>query len=150
MTRHIWSVLCRKSVIDQDTNSLSMYDVFEELKVDAKMDPKATDKNKKVKIINVPIEFELISYWIKDKKSEEFNGKCVINIKSPDGKVEKSFEQPLIISKEYERMRSRLKVQGFSVSQSGTYVFEVFIKNNEDEDEKKVASLPVKVDLNIS
>ena len=69
MLKHIWTVLCRRSVIDQETNNLSIHDVFEQIEVDVKVNP---DKQGDVKEFNVPIEYEVINFWMKVNDEKAF------------------------------------------------------------------------------
>lgn len=143
MVKHIWSVLCRKSIVDSETNNLSINDVLEQLGIDVKIKKGNEDK---VNVVNVPIEFEVVSMWVKDNKSS-FKGTVHVEIIDPLGKVVKTFEQPLEMQEAMKRMRARLRVMGMAIEQSGDYTFRVTIKEENDKSYKTVAELPLEVNL---
>ena len=59
MIKHIWSILCKESIINQDDNNLSLIDVLEQLQVVAvpQGEVKETEPS-----INVPINYELVTF----------------------------------------------------------------------------------------
>ena len=68
MINHIWSVLCQRSVIDSKSNNISLIDIFEKLEVNLSV-PVSEGKNK-VKKINVPVNYEIVSLWTYDKEDQ--------------------------------------------------------------------------------
>lgn len=144
MINHIWSLLCRRSVIDSETNNLSVYDILEQLTVDIKIKKGNEDKATK---INVPIEYEVISFWIKASEIKEFKGGIRLEIVNPEGMVEKTFEQPLEIPKDKRRLRSRIRINGFVADMPGNYIFRISYKESTKEQYKKAADIPLEVIL---
>lgn len=144
MISHIWSLLCRRSVIDSETNNLSLYDILEQLTVNVKI--KKSDKHKVTKI-NIPIEYEVISFWVKAPKIEEFKGGIKLEIINPDGKIEKTFEQPLEIPKDKRRLRSRIRIKGFVADKEGNYIFRISYKEEIKDQYIKAADVPLEVIL---
>lgn len=144
MINHIWSLLCRRSVIDSETNNLSVYDILEQLTVDIKI--KKGNENKAAKI-NIPIEYEVISFWVKTPGIKEFKGGIKLEIINPEGKVEKTFEQPLEIPKDKRRLRSRIRISGFVADTAGNYIFRINYKESDKEQYKKAADIPLEVIL---
>ncbi|HCC84501.1 MAG TPA: hypothetical protein DEP87_02365 [Candidatus Pacebacteria bacterium] len=151
MINHIWSVLCRKSVIDRDTNNISIFDVFEQLSVDAKIKENPdNNENKDNKKINLPIEYELISFWVKDSRQSPFHfkGDVKVEITNPKGLSEKSFEQVLEMPKDMKRLRARMIINGLIIEESGIYNFIVSIKEPGNQKYKKVSEVPLEVIVN--
>lgn len=144
MMKHIWSVLCRKSVIDQETNNLSLYDVFEQLDVSIKSNQ---ESNKEIKKINIPVEYEVVSMWMKDDPKKEFTAKIELEVLDPDGSVSKTFQHSFLFAAGLKRMRSRLRVVGLDISTSGDYIFNLKY-NNGKKGSQIVASLPLEVHIN--
>ena len=60
---HVWSVLCEKSVIDSETNNLSLTNILEEIQISLK-EKGIIDSSEKT----VPINFELVTMWRKISK----------------------------------------------------------------------------------
>ncbi len=145
MVNHIWSILCRKSVIDNETNNLSMFDVLEQISVDVNLNK---EKQEKFIKINVPIDYEVISFWVKPEGVEVYKGEINIEVVNPDGKVEKAFAQPLDIPEDKKRLRSRMRIKGFVAEKSGVHIFRVSYKDLEDNKYTTVAEIPFEVILN--
>lgn len=143
MIKHIWSILCRKSIVDSETNNISINDVFEQLSVDLKAKKDDADK---VKIINIPIEFEVVSMWVKNDKTN-FKGNLNVEILNPKGVVVKNFEQPLEMPETMKRLRSRLRIMGMVVEEPGDYIFKVNVKEDGQKLYKAVAELPLEINL---
>jgi len=60
--KHIWSVLCRESLINKDDNVISLNGVLEQLTVGLKPDRDGKLPEK----VNIPINYEIVSFWIKE------------------------------------------------------------------------------------
>lgn len=143
MIKHIWSILCRKSIVDSETNNISINDVFEQLSVDLKAKKDDADK---LKLINIPIEFEVVSMWVKNDKTN-FKGNLKVEILNPKGVIVKNFEQPLEMPETMKRLRSRLRIMGLVVEQPGDYIFKVSVKEEGQKLYKADAELPLEINL---
>lgn len=62
--KHIWSVLCKESVINQDDNNVSIHGVLEELSVFL---APARETGKLPEKFGIPMNYEIVSMWQKDK-----------------------------------------------------------------------------------
>lgn len=145
MIKHIWSVLCRRSIVDSGTNNLTISDVLEELKIDIKVQQKDVDK---LKLINIPLEFEVVSLWMKDDIQQHQKAESTIEVISPDGKQMKTFNQVIDIPAGMKRLRSKMQVMGFVVESEGEYIFQINIKEEGNKMYKTVAELPFEVHIN--
>lgn len=145
MIKHVWSVLCRSSVIDKETNNISLNNVFEQLGVDIKI--KKTASNKTVEYINIPIEYEIVSLWLKIDKQKSLKADIKIELVDPKNKTNKTFNQIINMSSEMKRLRSRLKIAGLTLSVPGDYFFRIKIKEEGQNNYRDVAELPLEVNL---
>lgn len=139
--RHIWSVLCNKAVVDPDNNLLSLRDLIEELSVDL---PKEAEG----KAIKIPIEFEVVSYWVAKNKTNPQNGESIIEIYDPKGKELAKIPQNITFENNTHRLRTRMRISGMGLTGSGEYTFKVKYKAKGDKTYKEVAELPLFVNLN--
>lgn len=140
---HIWTVICKESIINQDDNVISLLGVLEELTISI---PKMKNNVEKLPDkINIPLTYEVVSYWIREgTKAQQFDIKMTII--SPDGEELSKSENPAIFPENTSRLRSRLKIQGFLIKNAGKYFLNVFFK---DKDKFKHASrLPIEVKIN--
>lgn len=145
MIKHIWSILAQKSIIEAETNSISIIDAMEQLTVGAAQintDKPATNTN-----ISVPIAYEIISFLTKDNKDKEVNPMIMIQLINPKDKILKTFERQIKWEAGKDRMRARARIMGLPIDISGIYFFKVGIKEEGEKEYKTVANLPL--DINI-
>ncbi|MDO8498570.1 MAG: hypothetical protein Q7S44_02185 [bacterium] len=145
MIKHIWSVLCQKSSVDQQSNNVSLFDVFEALEVGINPDTniKASDNSEFI----IPIQYQVVSLWtITDTGNNE--GEVRITLINPDGKEKILVNSDLKFPADKRRMRSINQIQGLPVNKNGDYHFIVELK--QEEKFQKVADLPLEVKLNIN
>lgn len=145
--KHIWSVLCQKSVVDASSNNVSLIDVFERLEVD--MVPiKAADQRKITEFV-LPMRYELVSLWVKTKKAnQEEQSDVKIVVKSPGGAEINKFEKKLTIPKDKQRVRDINKIQGIRLNKDGIYVFKVMVRPGGNATFETVAEIPLEIYLN--
>ena len=63
--KHIWSVLCESSVVDQQTNNVSIHKVLEQLNIDLTLKNKDSKENKidTNQIVAITFPFQIVSLW---------------------------------------------------------------------------------------
>lgn len=147
MIKHIWSVLCQKSSVDQQSNNVSLFDVFEALEVD--INPAPNIKSPSNSEYNIPVQYQVVTLLSKiktDPKDTQYNIR--ITLVNPDEKEKILVDQNLTFVANKKRMRSINQIQGLPVNKSGDYHFIVELK--EDGKFEKVADLPLEVKLNIN
>lgn len=142
--QHIWSILCRSSQIDIDTNNVSISNVFEQLVVN--LDQK--DYKTKIESVNIPIEYEVVSFWVKETHEKKVKAEIMLTIVDPTGKVLKSFTQIGEMPEAMKRLRTRFKIQGLNLTKSGIYKFIVKIKEGDKKEFRIVSEVPLEVLLN--
>jgi len=144
MLKHIWSVLCRKSIIDSETNNISLNDVLERLDVDYQEKNESTDKPF---ILKIPIEYEIVSMWQRVVENADIKAEVEVVIYSPSKKLLKTFPQKLEVAKNFKRFRSRLRITGIEVNEPGNYIFQINMKEVGKKSFKKVAEIPLEVNI---
>jgi hypothetical protein len=143
--KHIWSVLCRESIINQDDNTISLIGVLEELNSTiTPMDSKLTRPEK----LTIPFSFEIVNYWTKES-NEEIKMQIKTEVIDPDGKELSNIVNESIFPESVKQLRTRLKAQGLTVSSSGTYHFRISLKTSKDKSYQVIAELPMKVTIQI-
>ncbi len=141
MIKHIWSVLCIRSVIDSDNNNISLMNILEQIEVHIK------DKKKIKNKIKIPINYELVNFWAKTKADEKVAMTTTVEIIDPNNKKLKTMKKDLVIPTNKLRMRERIKIQGFVFVDPGTYHFRVKYMTAKDKRSKQVAEIPFVVKL---
>src|SRR3989338_9211235 len=104
MTKHIWTVICRESKIEADTNNISVIDAYESLQFDIKVDEKEFDKTKPVV---GPFNFEVLSLFYRDKKGAEEILEVFVVLLDPKGNQLIEFPSKLVFQEQHNRMRNR-------------------------------------------
>jgi hypothetical protein len=133
MLEHIWSVLCSRSVIDSETNNVSIQDVIEQITVNAEP----------VENGFLPFPFELITLWGRKESNEPAKGMERVTFVTPSGKAEVVSEAEIDLSN-VERNRHRVRFPGLPISEGGKYYFKVEVKNG-NNNWKPVSAIPLKV-----
>lgn len=144
--KHIWSVLCKESVINQDDNVISLIGILEDLNTTlTPNDPKIPRPEK----ITIPFNFEVVSYWTRTSVEDD-----ILHIKTviigPDGEEISSVLNDSTFPNNVQRLRTRLKAQGLTLTKSGDYLIKISFKLNKEANYKLVAELPLKVKITIA
>lgn len=121
MIRHIWSVLCEKSIIDHDTNNISLVNVFEQFTIIADPIPEGI----------LPITTELVTLWARDKDMVPSISKQRVSIIDPEENIIKELIMEIDLTKA-PRVRSRAIFKGLPLSKSGDYFFRVEYLGDQD------------------
>ncbi len=142
--KHIWTVLCKKSVIDNETNNISLYEILERLQINVGQQV----INKMPKNIVVPFDFEVISFMGR----KDYSGKTLIKaeirlqIYDPENSVIGKMERKFDVTPDVKRIRLRLRSPNINVTTSGQYRFLVSIKEDGEEEFTTVAEMPLEVE----
>lgn len=143
----IWAVLCQRSLLDRDTNNISLIDVVEEIQVTA-MPPQVEPGDPAYQLLatNV-VEFVVLFGRSNFDTPETSRGR--VSLKTPSGTSTNAHEFEVDLSHNLKH-RFRLKIPGIPIDGEGIYNFLVDCKTGTgDWDEKFVLPLEVKILANI-
>jgi hypothetical protein len=147
--KHIWTVLCKESIIDTESNNISLLNVLEQISIGIN-DSNGQRLLKEGKMLNLNvIPFEIVSFWAKEDSTKPEEADMIIEFLDPKGNKIKEFEQHIIITAQYSRIRTRIKINGLSVKDSGTYNFTIRIKDKAVKNAKIVAEIPLEINIGI-
>jgi hypothetical protein len=138
---HIWSVLCRLSVIDTRRNNVSLIEVLERLGfsgLEIEVDEQQT--------IALPYSVELVSMWTRSDLDVPEVAKMRISIKSPSGDILNPEQQDFAVNLD-QHTRARIMVQfpGLPFVGNGVYRFVVQGLDEYTEDWREFASVPLEL-----
>ncbi|MBM3151373.1 MAG: hypothetical protein FJZ96_04085 [Chloroflexi bacterium] len=119
MIEHIWSVLCSQSVIDSETNTVSIQNVIEQILINS--DPKPDGF--------LPIPLELITLWGRKESDRTEKGIERVSFVSPSKNTNVVAEATIDLSAA-ERYRHRVRFPGLPLHEAGRYYFIVEIKED--------------------
>lgn len=120
--RLIWAVLCERSVIDRDTNMVSLINVLEEMTMAVQPPPEAPDASLPQAVIPVPIE--LVTLWARSDEKIPERGRYRVRLLLPDDRVPADSEFEVDLT-QFLRLRHRSRFPGLPVAGEGTYHFVV-------------------------
>lgn len=138
MSKHQWSILCRKGIIDKDDNTISLIEAVDEVKLTPleKLEEKPDSSTLPV----IGLEMQLITLWYKadtDRDKEELDF-ARVKLKDPNGKLLLNQPYNVVIPKDSARARFILRFQHIPFTASGAYVFSVQQKKGTEKNTRWV------------
>ena len=132
MAEHVWSVLCRKGVLDSN-NNLSMLDVLEHLKIEGEL-PKEG--------VGLKIPMQLVTLWIRSELTtpETIDTRLLIEI--PNGR---KLEGAAGVVNMDKAPRSRLTVEIGGLPFYGEGVYKFVVQHKQSGKWKTNARVPLQV-----
>lgn len=129
--QHIWSILSESSVIDQDTNNVSLINIVEELQVTL---PKGKVLSASNNVNLVSMKCELVSLWKSLEVGKEHVMEIKVSLYDPSNKQVLNEEPALKLhfQKGIERFRSRVRFDALPITTPGTYTFKLYAKDNKN------------------
>jgi len=150
----IWSILCQESSTDLDTNNISLFKILEEIKFGFKMEELDKLKNHPkfdpTKPIVLPFSSQLVILWknLSDKADLDFPVKIVL--KDPNEHTIQEISNNFVFQEGKERLRTVISVNGIPLTRSGEYTYSIMTKQNKDEDFEEIASIPIKISIDLN
>ena len=138
--QHQWSILCKESSIDGQSNNLSLFNIVEQVGLNAEV---FAEKKEGA----IPMNLELVTLWEKQVDKSEVQAEIEVEFQDPDGKPLGKF--PYTISVPRRRHRHILKLNGLPITEkSGRYVFKIRKKEGEENRFIEVSEVPIEVNIN--
>jgi len=134
MPRHVWTVICRRATIDSETNSVSIFEVVEEMHV------KGVSPSEKVL---VPRELELISLWARSDVGRPEVGHTRLRMLTPKDETTGVAEGEIDL-RGHRRLRFRLKLGTMALDGPGVYEFAIDLREG-GGDWREVTRIPLDV-----
>lgn len=137
MIEHVWSVLCTRSLIDRETNNISLIDVVEQMTINAPPPPEGAEGL-------APLQFELVSLWSRRHDDKPVQGRARIRFFRPSGPVGAVTEISVDLMT-FRRTRARSRISGLPIREAGRHSFEVDVWDEEHKEWRGVARIPIEV-----
>ncbi|HTR18775.1 MAG TPA: hypothetical protein VMH91_02225 [Candidatus Paceibacterota bacterium] len=140
--KNSWAILALSSSIDRDKNSLSLFDILEEITIQlAGPVPEQ---------FAFPVNMELISLWEREQVGENVELKFKFLLKDPNGKILSESEGVLKMEPQHKRSRFRAQFQGVPITGPGVYRFEIIsLEPEKTEGKDLLASVPLEIKVMI-
>jgi hypothetical protein len=146
MIKHVWSLVCKESKIEQNTNNISIIDELESVEFSLSVEK----ENENKKPIGAPFNFELISLYYRDKmgSTEALNQDIIVL--DPKGEKLGEFKADVLFQEDQNRVRSITKFNMIALSTSGTYVFQVYVEKKKSTNKELVVAIPVDIKVRVN
>ncbi|PIT93233.1 MAG: hypothetical protein COU06_01050 [Candidatus Harrisonbacteria bacterium CG10_big_fil_rev_8_21_14_0_10_38_8] len=137
---HVWTILCDKSVIDKETNNISLFNLIETLTLNP--------EKKQFKSLSVDVNLQLVTR-IKRPLGVTKGIKNIyikVDFLSPKKESKLSFEKEFTISqKDITNLRIVNNIKNIIVEKEGEYEFVVSVKEIRNEDYEKIGRYPLSI-----
>lgn len=148
MIEHVWTVLCHRSVVDGETNNISLIDVLERIGISQPPERATTllesDASSSQRLM-IPLSFEVVTLWKRVSLQEPAHGKGRLVLVGPEGSelgVAREFEVDLT---SYTRLRSRARLSGIPLTTAGEYRFRTELLIDGEANWRRVEATPLQV-----
>lgn len=144
--KYLWTILCRRSIEDSKTRTISIFEILEQITIQVPKDLLENVKINSGEKFGIPLEYEIISMWERDDVKVNPNVSTIIEIIDPSGEIVQKVEQPLPFGDGKRNVRLTGKVQGLPVTKSGVYRYKVRLKEGDIISEPK-GDIPLEIVL---
>lgn len=148
--KHSWSIICQSSVIDQQTNNISIHNVLEQFTAEhSKAEIELFRKNNPAIGRGIPVNFtfQMISLWQSQNPKIQPTADVRIELFDSIGDSMQKAEFKLAFEAGKARMRTIITSPFLVVSETGLYHFKVSIKEAGSDDFAEVAEIPLEVSV---
>jgi hypothetical protein len=136
---HAWTTVCQKSIIDRDSNNISL-DILEQVSVSMPPIPEGKD------VIILPISIEIVSLWYREMNEKGSKGNGRIKIFDPKNNEVGSADIDIDLTNSH-RHRTRIRLDGLPILKdivSQTFHITTEIESNDKWTE--VARVPLQAE----
>lgn len=137
MVEHMWTVLCSRSLVDIESQNISLLEVVDEITL-----PADAFANKPT--MNLSLQMELVTCWRRSNLSQPGKTRAKMTLMDPKGKTIEEQAYSVDLS-EGNRRRTRIRIPGLALVGPGTYTFQVELQSIGNGPWMKVAKLPLDV-----
>jgi hypothetical protein len=141
MIQHVWSVLCSRSLIDRETNNITLFEAIEQVKIGRR--PPRQENAPEEGLL--PIRVELVTLWIRSPDNEPTQGRTRSAFVRPSGVMTEAIVEHDIDLRTNLRNRHRHRFAGIPVREGGRHVFRVDVWNDTRGDWEEVAAVPLEI-----
>lgn len=135
MAHHIWTVVCARSIVDAETQNLTLLDILEQVSAPASVFE--SDE------AFLPLRLEVVSLWARREPEVQTQAEGRLRWKDPKGEILEEQEYTIDL-REHPRSRTRVRVPGLPVSTPGLYFFTVS-QRSEKGSWEEVARIPIRL-----
>ena len=138
MIRHVWTILCGKSVTDPETQQTSLVDLLDEITI---LGPPPET------MAALPVQYSLVSYWVRGPQDQGGRRRLRVDLRTPTGETlqgapegAEGHEVDLTMT---TKGRAVMRFESLPLTQSGEYIFRIHSQADENEPYQLVAEVPL-------
>jgi hypothetical protein len=135
MIEHAWTVLCRKAIVDPQTNNATLVETVEQINATG--------------VVNfptlAPMQMELVSLWYRSDVATPARGQGRVTFLGPDGHETVPAQVFSIDLSAFVRVRSIAQLPGLPVTGPGMYYFQIAVLDQGNEEWRNVGRVPVQI-----
>ena len=135
--QHVWSVFCRTAVTDRNSNAVSLFECLDSVSAQVHSPRPPSD---------VPLLSKLVTLWRRSDKDAAERGSVRILIEGPDGRKLNELTYEVDLS-EHVASRAFVEIAGVPYGGNGVYEFIVKVEDEDTEEDREVARVPVEIEL---
>ena len=139
MITHVWSVLCSRSVIDTESNNITLVEILEQITLQG-LPPTQGDREGVV-----PIHVELVTLWSRTRIDQPGQSRARTTFIRPSGPLTESVQEYPIDLREHRRLRQRTRLAGLTIREPGFHAFRVEYLDLARNEWSTVAEIPLEV-----
>lgn len=149
MAKLIWAVLCETSIIDKQSNSVSLISVSEKITIEAKHD---TEDSEDIAVLNIPVPLDqtLVTFLRRDDlEIPEKDVELITQIIGPKGDVVREIQHKIDLV-ESSKVRQIMHFREFSMKRGpGIYWFRTRLKSKSAKSSRwnTVSEIPFEVEI---
>ena len=146
----LWSIVCSSTIVDKDTNGISLINIIERLKITIKASVDIEKKKEKLGWYTTPINLRVASHFYRKEQETDLSFNFQLLVVDPDNKVLGSkAEGSLAFPKKLINLRMIAALNGLPVTKSGTYYIVVRMKDVGETDYIEIRRIPIEIDITI-
>ena len=144
--RHCWTVVCRISSIDKDSNNLTLASTLEQIGLPPDViDEANTQRDSGKNEVAFPFEHHVVSWFVRSDPVQAETGRARVKLIPPEGEPIEGEAVPLRLD-ENPSYRLRVISKNFPFRGLGQYWYSVETDRN-DDDWQEVTRVPIRVQM---
>lgn len=147
--KHVWSIMCESSIVDRDSNNISIHKVLEQLNISLSPENEVQRKKNGInKPFGVTFPFQIVSLWQSINPKITPVADAEIELFDSIGQSLQTVKFTFTFEKDKPRLRTIISSPVINVIDSGVYLFKIKIKESGESNFSEVAEIPLEVRVN--
>ncbi|MBW8876040.1 MAG: hypothetical protein JF614_13820 [Acidobacteria bacterium] len=126
---HVWTLFCKRAIIDRESNQVSLIDAIETVLIDVSPTEAAAVANPGEKGTAIELEATLFSFWVRSRPDVPEMGAYRVSLVAADGSLvlpvnEKEMTARIDLT-EKQRVRTQIKMTVLPFRGVGRYTFQM-------------------------